>query len=183
MTDDQIIQALKSGKQNQAIKALYRYYPVVRQMILKNNGSRQDAEDIYQESLIILFRKSKEESFRLTSSLSTFLFSISRFQWMNELRKRKKEAKEKLEDFSEEDANFFSVCVEDETKFKKAEQALMKLGEKCRELLRLFYFEKLDFATIAGKIGLNNQKVAKSQKHRCLEKGRENYLSSNAKSE
>lgn len=183
MTDEQIIQELKAGKPTKAIKALYRYYPVVRQMVLKNNGSRQDAEDIYQETLIILFRKSKEENFRLTSSLSTFLFSISRFQWLNELRKRKKEAKEQFEEISEEEAGLFSNYLEEETQFKKAEQAVLKLGEKCRELLRLFYFEKLDFATIAGKIGFSNEKVAKNQKYRCLEKAREHYLSSNAKPE
>ncbi len=183
MTDEQIIHELKAGKHTAAIKALYRHYPLVRQMILKNSGSRQDAEDIYQEVLIILFRKAKDEKFTLTSSLSTFLFSISRLQWMNELRRRKKEAKGELGEISAEDAATFSQYIDEESKFKKAEQAILQLGEKCRELLRLFYFEKLDFATIAGKIGLSNERVAKSQKYRCLEKARENYLSSNVKNQ
>lgn len=179
MTDELIIQEIKAEKYSAAIKALYRHYPVVRQMILKNSGSKQDAEDIYQEALIILFRKVKENDFKLTSSLATFLYSISRFQWMNELRKRKKESTDDAPEISEDEANRISNYIEEEAQFKKAEAALLTLGEKCRELLRLFYFEKLDFATIAGKIGLSNEKVAKNQKYRCLEKARENYSTSN----
>lgn len=179
MTDELIIQEIKAEKYSAAIKALYRYYPVVRQMVLKNNGNRQDAEDIYQEALIILFRKLKEEKFVLTSNLSTFLYSICRYQWLNELRKRKQEPKNAIEAISENEIIRFDTFFEEESNFRKAENALMNLGEKCRELLRLFYFEKLDFASIAGKIGLSNEKVAKNQKYRCLEKAREHYSSSN----
>lgn len=180
MTDQEIIQELKAGKYNSALKALYKHYPVVRQMVLKNSGSKQDAEDIYQESLIILHRKVRENDFVLTSTLSTFLVGICRLQWMNELRKRNKQATESLGEVSAEDADRFNTYLEEESKFKLAEKALLDLGEKCRDILRLFYFRKLDFKTIASKVGLANERVAKNQKYRCLEKARENYLSLNA---
>ena len=181
MTDEQIIQELKAGKYTSAIKALYKHYPTVRGLVLKNSGSKQDAEDIYQESLIILFRKAKETDFKLTSSLSTFLVGICRLQWMNELRKRNKSAGDFESELNSVETEEFSSFIEEETKFKTAEEALLKVGEKCRDLLRLFYFEKLDFKVIAAKIVLANERVAKTQKYRCLEKARELYLSLNAK--
>lgn len=183
MTDEQIIHELKAGKYTSAIKALYKHYSTVRGIVLKNSGSKQDAEDLYQEALIILFRKVKEKDFQLTSSLSTFLVGICRLQWMSELRKRSKSSGDFESDLSEAQAEEFSSFIEEETKFKTAEKALLEIGEKCRDLLRLFYFEKLDFKTIASKIGLSNEKVAKVQKYRCLEKARENYLVLNAKNE
>lgn len=181
MTDEQIIQELKAGNHSSALKALYKHYPVVRQMVLRNSGSKQDAEDIYQESLIILWRKVRENNFQLTSALSTFLVGICRLQWMNELRKRNKTVTSELNEVTAEDAERFSTYFEEESKFKRAEKALLELGEKCRDILRLFYFNKLDFKTIASKVGLSNERVAKNQKYRCLEKARENYLSLNAK--
>jgi RNA polymerase sigma factor (sigma-70 family) len=180
MTDEQIIQELKAGKYTSAIKALYKHYPVVRQLVLKNSGSKQDAEDVYQESLIILYRKVRENDFVLTSALSTFLVGICRLQWMNELRKRNKQVTNGLGEVTAKDAERFTAYLEEESKFKQAEQALLHLGEKCRDILRLFYFDKLDFRSIASKVGLSNERVAKNQKYRCLEKARENYLSLNA---
>ena len=110
MTDEQIIQLLKSGKQTAALKMLYSYYPAIRQMILQNNGNKHDAEDIFQESLIIFCRKIKEENFTLTASLKTFLYSISRLQWLNELRKRKKELlKDEVQASTEAETNELKI--------------------------------------------------------------------------
>jgi RNA polymerase sigma factor (sigma-70 family) len=181
MTDEQILQDLEAGKYKDAVKALYRFYPPVRQLILKNSGSRQDAEDIYQEALIILFRKVKEGKFSLSSSLSTFLYSICRFQWMHELRRRKKQPEKSLDEFTPQESEQFENYLEEEGKYRQAEQALRMLGEKCREILRLFYFDRMDLKAIASRVGFRNEKVVKTQKHRCLEKAREHYLSSNAK--
>jgi RNA polymerase sigma factor (sigma-70 family) len=176
MTDPEIVQALQEGNQKPALKQLYQYYPVVRQMILKNSGNKSDAEDIFQEALIILCRKVKEENFQLTASIKTFLFSISRLQWLNELRRRKLSFKEELPDLPAADAENLETYIKEEEQFKKAEVALMKLGEKCRKLLQLFYSQKKSFKEIADLLDFSNEKIAKNQKYRCMEKARENYL-------
>jgi RNA polymerase sigma factor (sigma-70 family) len=177
MTDEEIIQLLRSGKQTAALKKLYTFYPAIRQMILQNNGNKHDAEDIFQESLIIFCRKIREENFVLTSSLKTFLYSISRLQWLNELRKRKKEfLKDEVPTSTEAEVNEFNNYLQEEEKFKKAESALMKLGEKCRKLLQLFYAQQKSFKEIADELDFSNEKIAKNQKYRCMEKARENYL-------
>jgi RNA polymerase sigma factor (sigma-70 family) len=176
MTDPEIVQALLSGNQKPALKQLYQYYPVVRQMIIKNSGNKHDAEDIFQEALIILCRKVKEEKFQLTASIKTFLFSISRLQWLNELRRRKLSFKEELPELPATDAEDLNAYIKEEEQFKKAEDALMKLGEKCRKLLQLFYSQRKSFKEIADLLDFSNEKIAKNQKYRCMEKARENYL-------
>jgi len=176
MTDDEIIQAIQRGNHKSALKELYQYYPVVRQMVLKNSGNKHDAEDIYQEALIIFCRKVKEQDFQLTSSIKTFLFSISRLQWMNELRKRKKEfVKDDVPELAESDSEKLNDYLNEEEQFKKAETALMKLGEKCRQILQLFYSQNKSFKEIADALDFSNEKVAKNQKYRCMEKARGNY--------
>ena len=179
MTDEQILHELKTGHYSKAAKGLYRYFPVVRQMVMKNSGNKQDAEDVYQEALLILFRKAKEERFKLTSKLDTFIYSLCRYQWMNELRKRKKEASADLEQ-AEDEAETVHSFFEEEKQFAQAERAVLKLGKKCRELLKLFYFDQLGLKAIAARLGFSNEQVAKNQKYRCLEKAREHFLSPNA---
>jgi RNA polymerase sigma factor (sigma-70 family) len=179
MSDDEIIQALQNGNQSAALKQLYHHYPAVRQLILQNSGNKHDAEDIFQEALIILCRKVKEKDFQLTSGIKTFLFSISRLQWMNELRKKKKEMiSENVPEEKETDSEKLNSYLLEEEKFKKAESALEKLGEKCRQLLQLFYAQKKSFKEIADALDFSNEKVAKNQKYRCMEKARENFLQS-----
>jgi len=176
MTDDEIIQAIQRGDHKSALKELYQYYPVVRQLILKNSGNKHDAEDIYQEALIIFCRKVKGKDFQLTSSLKTFLYSISRLQWLNELRKRKKEmVKDDVGELPESDWEKLNEYLHEEEKFRKAENAMLKLGGKCRKLLQLFYSENKSFKEIADALGFSDEKVAKNQKYRCMEKARENY--------
>ena len=45
---------------------------------------------------------------------------------------------------------------------------LNKLGEPCQQLLTLFYFNNYTMESIAETMGYKNDKVAKSQKVRCL---------------
>jgi DNA-directed RNA polymerase specialized sigma subunit len=66
--------------------------------------------------------------------------------------------------------------LQEEEKFKKAETALQKLGDKCKKLLQLFYAQKKSFKEIADELDFTNEKIAKNQKYRCMEKARENYL-------
>lgn len=170
MDDHSIITQLQSNKHIQAFSALYDHYPPVEKMIYRNGGTRQDAKDIYQEALIILYNKAKDGNFRLTSKLSTYLFSVCRFLWMDEAKRRGKmpsaELSEENDPGLQED---ISKEVEKEKKLLLAEKAIASLGEKCRQILTLFYIERKSMNEIAGLLGYNSENTAKNQKFKCLE--------------
>src|SRR5438105_3491460 len=90
MKDAQVIELLKANNYSKASQKLYAYFPVIKKLVLKNNGTKQDAEDIYQEALIILMRKSREANFMLTCSVNTYLYSVCRFLWNDRLKARNK---------------------------------------------------------------------------------------------
>lgn len=161
---------LRSDKHGQAFSALYEHYPLVEKMIYRSGGTRHDAKDIYQEALIILYNKTKNENFRLTAKLSTYLFSVCRFLWMDEAKKRGKMPIDKLSE--ENDPGLqedISMDIEKEKKMQLAEKAIASLGEKCREILRLFYFDKKSMEEIAKLLGYSSENTAKNQKYKCLE--------------
>jgi RNA polymerase sigma factor (sigma-70 family) len=174
--DQQIITLIRTNKTDKALAALYRYFPMVYKLIRSKGGSKQDAEDIFQEALMVLCRKVTTTDFHLTAQLSTYLFSVCRFLWKDELKKRKHYS---IADFDtglslveEEDLH---TTVEDEGRAKLAEKVLMDLGERCRELLLLFYQSGMALKEIARRMGYSSENTAKNQKYKCLE-GAKNKL-------
>src|SRR6218665_190596 len=174
MRDTRIIGLLRGNNFAQAGEELYAYFPAVKKLVLKNSGSRQDAEDIYQEALIILVKKVQEPDFVLSSSLNTYVYSICRYLWYDRLKQKNRMIEVEVEDrhiaFSEGEIGFISREMEN----KLSEKAFLQLGEKCRQLLVLFYFKKKPLKDIAAKLGFSSEKVAKNQKYRCLEKAKAN---------
>ncbi|MBL7930534.1 MAG: sigma-70 family RNA polymerase sigma factor [Bacteroidia bacterium] len=175
MKDSHIIDLLKSNRYAKVSEKLYGYFPVIKKLILKNSGNREDAEDIYQEALIILIKKIKDPSFELRSSLNTYLYSICRFLWSERLKKKNKKPETGFEKYRDGfQVNELETFQKNESDIRLAEKAFQQLGEKCKQLLMLFYFKKMTMANIAQKLNFNSENVAKNQKYRCIEKAKEN---------
>jgi RNA polymerase sigma factor (sigma-70 family) len=160
---------------------------MIRKMIRNYGGNAQDAEDVFQESLIILCRKTSETDFTLTARLSTYLFSVCRFLWKDESKKRNRNIPFPDEGLPEEavsgtpgsdrqqDLNTaIEKAVEEEAQFRLAEKVFRGLGARCRELLLLFYKKGQKLSEIASKMGYNSENSAKNQKYKCLENARNN---------
>src|SRR6185436_11226786 len=72
---------------NAAFERLHKdCFPIVAKYVKQNSGSRQDAEDIFQEAIIVLLNNIRHPGFQLTASLKTYLFSISKNLWLKKLR-------------------------------------------------------------------------------------------------
>ena len=75
-----------------------------------------------------------------------------------------------------EPSDLVDVEPEEGKDFDLATAAFNLLGEKCRQLLILFYFKKKTFREIASALSFSDEKTAKNQKYRCIQKAKENYL-------
>lgn len=173
MQDKRIIELIRTNKEGKALTELYRHFPMMRKMILSKGGNKEDSEDIFQEALIILCRKVKEQGFELRSQLSTYLFSVCRYLWKDELKKRKPVMVVDFETgFNPDEEQGWEVFVEQEKRARMAEKVLNELGDRCRELLLLFYNAGLRLKDIASRMGYNSESTAKNQKYKCLEGAR-----------
>lgn len=174
MTDEHIIHLIRENKYDPAMKGLYTYFPVVKKFILKNSGTRQEAEDIFQEGLVIFCRKLENSGFVLSSSINTYVYSVCKLLWLDELKKKNRQLKADFSELrDEQESTLIYDDIEDDKPLKQAQAAVMKLGQKCRELLELFYFKKASMKDIAKHLGFSSEKGAKNQKYRCIEKAKE----------
>jgi RNA polymerase sigma factor (sigma-70 family) len=170
MSDTEILQQLKENKYSKALKGLYNIFPAIQKYIIQNSGTKNDAEDVFQDALVVLYRKANDINFTLTVSLKTYMEAIAKNLWMQELRRQKKIP------IATQEIDLPEISIDEELGFGNAETAFKQLGEKCKALLTLFYFKKMNYKDIATTLAFNDENVAKNQKYRCLQKAKENYL-------
>lgn len=171
MKDEKIIEQLKLG--NQAVfKHIYNHYGMVENYILKNSSDKDDAKDIFQNALIIFYKKAITPSFELTSKISTYVFATAQNLWLKKLRDKKNSnipLKENHtteitanEDFERE---FPTLSLKDYLK-----QKLLELGEPCLSILTMHTYQKLNMAIITEKMGYANEHTTRQQKYKCLKR-------------
>ena len=188
MDDQTILELIRTGKNDLALNALYRNFPAVRKLVRSRGGNTRDAEDIFQEALIILIRKLKKD-FRLSAQLSTYLYGVCRLLWIEQLRKRRLHVsfdsstgtvpvndgtsaipfKGGLNAADEADLH---THLQHESRIRLAEQALNELKDRCRELLLVFYHSQLSLKEITAKMGYGSENSTRNQKYKCLEAAR-----------
>ena len=142
---------------------------MIQSFILNNNGTYDDARDIFQEAMITLYDKAKRESFVLTCQIKTYIYSVCRRLWLKRLQQMKRYTiqSEGLEE---------TVAVEDDVEihdkknveFAIMDRALNSLGEPCKSLLEAYYIHKKGMTDIAQDFGYTNADNAKNQKYKCL---------------
>lgn len=152
------------------IETIYRdNYNLVQALVIKNNGTAEDAKDVFQEAMIVLYEKAKSDSFTLSCQLRTYIYSVCRRIWLKRLLQQNRF-------MIAEDSQVELVNVEDEVEeqeqqnleFNMMEKAISSLGEPCKSLLEAFYLQKRNMQEIALSFGYTNPDNAKNQKYKCL---------------
>lgn len=152
-----------------ATETIYRSnFNVIQAMILNNNGDEDDAKDIFQESMVVLFEKSRLADFELTCSIKTFLYSVARRLWLKKLASNNKTISHHEEiDIVSVDEDL-EVHEKKDAEYELMQQSISKLGEPCKSILEAFYFKKQNMQEIAENFGYTNAENAKNQKYKCL---------------
>ncbi|MBK7883764.1 MAG: sigma-70 family RNA polymerase sigma factor [Chitinophagaceae bacterium] len=153
-----------------AIEAIYKTnYTSIQSLVLNNNGDIDDAKDIFQEGIIVLYEKAISGNFDLNCALKTYLYSVCRHLWLKKLQ-HKQRYTEQIHFLGE----IIQVDEEIELHEKKnadftlMEKAMVKIGEPCKSLLEAYYVQKKSMQEIAATFGYTNADNAKTQKYKCL---------------
>ncbi|MFN5334724.1 MAG: RNA polymerase sigma factor, partial [Bacteroidota bacterium] len=153
-----------------SIELLYEMnYPAIQSFILNNNGSIDDARDIFQESVIVLYEKVAAGNFQLQSKIKTFLYAVARRIWLKKLQQMQRFGNivEDAEDLIPVEEDIEEQERKNEA-FNQMDKALSHLGEPCKSLLEAFYIQKRPMHEIAEIFGYTNADNAKNQKYKCL---------------
>jgi RNA polymerase sigma factor (sigma-70 family) len=153
-----------------AVETIYKdNFNMVQSLIINNNGSAQEAKDVFQEAMIVLLEKARSGSFELNCQIKTYLYSVCRRLWLKKLQQNSRFT-------SEFENSADTVPVEEDieehekrdAEFEMMEKAIGGLGEPCKSLIEAFYIQKRNMQDIASQFGYTNADNAKNQKYKCL---------------
>ena len=173
-TDDALIAAIRGGDER-ALAHLYRlHWPMVSHFVLQNSGAEDDAQDVYQEGVMVFYEKVRNDSLELSCQIKTYLYAVCRRLWLKRLTNKSRFGVRLLDD--EEHGPYLNTGAEDDLlaaeeqdrRFATMSEALAHLGEPCRSLLEGFYLLDKSMQDLTAEFGYTNADNAKNQKYKCL---------------
>jgi RNA polymerase sigma factor (sigma-70 family) len=167
ISDDILLNRLRK-EESASYKLLYKFFfPSIANYIKQNNGSHQDAEDVFQETIIILLDKVRQPGFALTSSLKTYFFSISKHLWLKKIRN------DKRLNIHTNDASYTAEQFDNEPKDNNTEVKITtwldKITANCKRILKAIFFFGEPMDSLMKKMGWKNKHSAANQKYKCIE--------------
>jgi len=166
------IESIKNGGEAE-LNSLYALY---REEFISWSGSvykldEAVAADVFQDAVITFYWNVKKGKLtELTSSVKTYLFAIGKNLSLKRIKKDSKMVVDSQ--VLEYNASFeFDEVNLEVTERQQVIAALLKnLGDPCKSILKMFYFDSFTMDSIAERLGYKNENVVKTQKLRCLQK-------------
>lgn len=167
--DKILIEGIKKQDEKVIAEIYNMFFPSVRQYIYNNKGSLEDARDIFNDTIIVILNKAREDDLTLKCSLKTYIYAVSKNLWLKRFKT------EKLETISYEEIGE-SQCTaelfEEETlNINHAhllfQKHLARLNPTCRKILG-YFLEGKTFKEITELLNIENEGYARKRKYRCV---------------
>ncbi len=173
-SDAYLIQKMSSEhKPDRQEAMLYFYqgmYDKVQHYVQKNSGDSTDVDDVFQDSLVALYKLAREEKLGDHIRLEAYFFTICKNHWLKELQKKKRtvELTKKYENVSGDISQEAILITEERNAL--VEKLITQVGGICYKVLRHYYYEKRRMKEIAEILSLSSEQAAKDKKASCMKK-------------
>ncbi len=156
-------------KEPQVYKYLYEYeLPKIVRLVVNNSGNVESGEDIFQDSIILVAEKIYNNMLKLECTFSTYLYSVARYHWNNQLRKKNRQL------VLVDEFEHFNIEIEEQEEITETERykqiinEIESMGERCSQLLMYRYFHNYSWDEIANYLDYANAASARNQKYQCM---------------
>jgi RNA polymerase sigma factor (sigma-70 family) len=168
-SQEEIIDGLRR-RDNRVMRFVYKSnFPAVLKLVMSNSGTDDDAKDIFQESIIVAFRNIRDNNeFRIESSFNTYLYSIARLLWLQQIRNTRdtdRLLKDNMPFIDFEDPPPFN---EEDLRYSLYQKAFKLMPDDCRNIIKMSN-DGLTQKEIADKLGLKSENYIAKRKHFCKE--------------
>ena len=173
-TNNEIVSQIKSGDRNQVIRFLYdHYYPKVYGVILSRGGNREDAKDIFQDTILVLIKRILENRYD-EMKVGGFIVGVAVKCWIDKVRKDKRLT---ITDdvYERGQSDTFGDFLQDERKRELLKTMFSEIGERCTSLFKLVFYENRSMKEVVEKMGFSSVNSAKTQHYKCKQKLMKKY--------
>ena len=175
IADTDLLQGVARGDAKAVHRMYEDYFPRILSYVRKNSGNEDAARDLFQDALVVLYKKAQDPAFRLEAALFTYLYAICRNLWLKKRKKSDRERVTSMDDgeYTDELSEAPEAFVAEEELVREARYQLYRrkfreLGEACQKILSLSLAGKsMDF--IVQEMGLSSVGYARKRKFKCKE--------------
>lgn len=164
-----LLERLKENEQEAYLSLYHLYYPDLARYVIRNSGNKEDAEDVFQETMLVLLHKIRENDFQLNAELKTFLYAINRNQWLKKLRSR--HISLPLESIENSNSNEDAIDI-DLQQHQQSESWLQRLFENitghCVVLITRIFLKQHEPEVLIKELGYKNSHTFQNQKYKCI---------------
>ena len=167
--DEILIEGIKKQNDKVIAEIYNQFFPSVRQFIFRNNGSLEDARDIFNDAIVVVLLKAREDAIILNCSLKTYIYAICRNLWLKKIKADKLD----LVSYDEIDDTIYSAEVIEEELYNVSRAQLLyqkhfvRMSSTCQKLLGSF-LEGKTFKEITEEMDFENEGYARKRKYRCV---------------
>lgn len=176
LTDRELLQKLKGSRAEREIALRIIYIDnkeKASSFVLRNQGNEDEAKDVFQEAMIAFYENVRDGKFKGESAIGTYLYSITKFKWLNQIKKDKiregHHEKAGMESFQESP---LTDLIDGERK-QGVLQVLDQLGEVCKQLLVENLYHNASMKEIAENGSFSSEQIVRNKKYKCLQRLKE----------
>lgn len=174
---DTILLELLRKEEDMSFKMLYSLsFPSISNFIRLNSGSKEDAEDVFQETIVILLEKLRAAEFKLSASLKTYLFAIAKNIWFKRLKAKKISLEHNITENDLITECFDIEIYPEQTNEQKMESYLQNITTNCRWIIKSLFYLQHPIETLMETMGWKNKHTANNQKYKCVQMIRKEML-------
>lgn len=164
-TNQELIEGIRL-QEKQILQFLYTdVFHAIRWYIIQNHGSTDDANDLFQDALLVVYRKIMNQDMQLQCYMSTYIFAIIKRLWLKELRRRRKLSYGELKNLEIAETEEWSDDDMEKLKLKLLREHLNELDGEARKILTL-HFKNYSVPVITKVMGYENERLTMERKYR-----------------
>lgn len=172
LSDSEILSGIQSGRENSVLEYLYdKIFPQVKKMVFKYGGKEEEAYDAFQEGIIKFYHYAKTGKLSSDNNICGFIYTVTKNHYIDNLRRNNKSVQIEeadITDLSESDNQLGKLITEENE--NKITELFSMLGEVCKQLLLLYYYNEMSMKDIAVKMGFSSEDVAKTKNYKCKQR-------------
>ncbi|HEU4470699.1 MAG TPA: sigma-70 family RNA polymerase sigma factor [Flavisolibacter sp.] len=149
--------------EQEILVGIYREaFPAAAQLVKRLGGSLEEAKDVFHDALLIYLERKSMGTLNIQTSVKAYLLGITKILWLRSRDQYLATLPEEVESFIEDE--------KETTEEKNMLDYLMLAGQKCMQMLKAFYYDQFSLQEIASRFGFSGIRSATVQKHKCLQK-------------
>lgn len=152
----------KADRERLFLRLYQQAFPAVAKYVSKRGGNLEQTKDLFQEALVIYYEKAVLGETALQNSETAYLVGICKHLWFQLCANGKSTCELNGQDFA-------LLEEEKEIAANKLLALLQTSGKKCLDMLKSFYYDKLNMAQLAETFDYATERSATVQKYKCLE--------------